>query len=328
MNTYFRIRILNLSSMHEDILTTMSIDFGATGVAEALAFSQPDLTFDARVAKQRSHDIDVFFPEKPSEKFFEEVKKLDQYISWQVFEETHKDWLEEWKKGFVPFALTQKTWIVPSWLDVPLEAPQAIRIDPGMAFGTGTHATTKMAAHFIEKYAQKYPEKVKDQNFLDVGTGTAVLAMLARLGGFEKVKGIDIDPEAQRVSAENVKLNSLDEIVITTELLEEVREKYDVVMANIIDGVLVHLRHDLIRVMKPGAQLFVTGILLEREQYFFEGFIEAMKLKVVRRLEHHCENDYNTDKSHVYLRAYIGLRPTKLKSGFFNLGAGREFLSA
>ena len=284
-NTYFRIRLQGLSEMNEDIITTMSIDYGATGVAEALAYSQPDLTFDPRILKQRDHEIDVFFPEKPTDEYFQELKKLDQKISYQVFEEKHKDWLEEWKKGFVPFALTPKVWIVPSWLEVPKEAPQSIRIDPGMAFGTGTHATTQMAAYFVEKYCLKNPEKVTSMNFLDVGTGTAVLAMLARLGGFQKVKGIDIDPEAQRVSKENIILNKMPEIEITSELLEEVKEKYDVVMANIIDGVLIHLKNDLLKALKPDGQLFVTGILVEREAYFFESFIEAAKLKVVRRLE-------------------------------------------
>lgn len=284
-NTYFRVRVQNLSSINEDVLTTLSIDYGATGVAEALAFSQPDLTFDPRILKQRAHEIDIFFPQKPTEDYFQEVKKLDEKISWQVFEEKHQDWLEEWKKGFVPFALTSKVWIVPSWLEVPREAPQAIRIDPGMAFGTGTHATTQMAAYFVEKYSQKNSEKIKSKSFLDVGTGTAVLAMLARLSGFQKAKGIDIDPEAQRVSKENIKLNGITDIEVTSELLEEVHEKYDVVMANIIDGVLINLRPDLLRALKPDGQLFVTGILVERESLFFEKFIEASNLKVVRRVE-------------------------------------------
>lgn len=284
-NTYFRVRVQNLSSINEDVLTTLSIDHGATGVAEALVFSQPDLTFDPRILKQRAHEVDVFFPQRPTEDYFQKIKKLDKKISWQVFEEKHQDWLEEWKKGFVPFALTPKVWIVPSWLEVPREAPQAIRIDPGMAFGTGTHATTQMAAYFVEKYSQKNPEKVKSMSFLDVGTGTAVLAMLARLSGFQKAKGIDIDPEAQRVSKENIKLNGITGIEVTSELLEEVHEKYDVVMANIIDGVLINLRPELLRVLKPDGQLFVTGILVERESLFFEKFIEVSQLKVARRVE-------------------------------------------
>ena len=283
--TYFRIRIQNLTSMNEDILTTLSIDYGATGVSEALAYTQHDLAYEPRVLKQRAHEIDVFFPVQPVEDYFQEIKKLDDRISWQIFEEKHQDWLEEWKKGFVPFALTQNVWVVPSWLDIPQEAPHAIRIDPGMAFGTGTHATTQMAAYFVEKFSQKNPDKVKSMSFLDVGTGTAILAMMARLSGFQKIKGIDIDSEAHRVSRENTKLNNMTDIEITAELLEEVREKYDVVMANIVDGVLINLRLDLLNVLKPGGQIFVTGILLEREPLFFEKFVEASNLKVVRRLE-------------------------------------------
>jgi ribosomal protein L11 methyltransferase len=284
-NTYFRVRIQNLSTVNEDILATLSIDFGASGVAEALAYVQPDLTFDPKILNKKSHEIDVFFPESPRPEYFEAIRNLDGTISWQVFEEKNQDWLEEWKKGFIPFALTSSVWIVPSWLEVPAQAPRAIRIDPGMAFGTGTHATTQMAAYFVEKYGLKNSEKVKGQAFLDVGTGTAVLAMLARLSGFQKVKGIDIDPEAQRVSRENVKLNQMPEIEITSDLLEEVRDQFDVVMANIIDGVLINLRTDLLRVLKPQGQLFVTGILVEREALFFEKFIEPSRLKVVRRLE-------------------------------------------
>lgn len=285
MNPYFRVRFMNLSVIHEDVLTTLSIDHGATGVSEALEFTQPDLTFDPRITKRRSHDVDVYFLEKPSQEFFDEVKKLDSGIQWQVFEEQHKDWLEEWKKGFVPFALTPKVWIVPSWLEKPAEAPQQIRIDPGMAFGTGTHATTKMAAHFVAKFAEKNQDRVADLSFIDVGTGTAILAILARLSGFQKIKGIDIDPEARRVSKDNLAINNIENVEITDQLLEEVREQYDVVMANIIDGVLIQLQPDLLRILKPGGQLFVTGILVERESHFFEKFIESKNLRVVRRIE-------------------------------------------
>ncbi|MFN8792426.1 MAG: 50S ribosomal protein L11 methyltransferase [Bdellovibrionales bacterium] len=285
MNPYFRVRFLNLSVIHEDVLTTLSIDHGATGVSEALEFTQPDLTFDPRITKRRAHDIDVYFLERPSETFFEEVRRLDPNIRWQIFEEQHKDWLEEWKKGFVPFPLTPKVWVVPSWLEKPAEAPEQIRIDPGMAFGTGTHATTKMAAHLIAKFVEKNQKTSVDLNLLDVGTGTAILAILARIYGIGRVKGIDIDAEARRVSRDNVKLNQATEIEITDQLLEDVREKFDLVMANIIDGVLLQLQADLLRVLKPGGHLFVTGVLLERESLFFEKFIEAQKLRVVRRLE-------------------------------------------
>ncbi|MFN8845373.1 MAG: 50S ribosomal protein L11 methyltransferase [Bdellovibrionales bacterium] len=285
MTTYFRVRFHNLSEIHEDILTTLSLDFGASGVSEALEFSQPDLTFEPKVVKKRAHDVDVFFDQKPALEFFDRVRELDSRITWSQFEEEHQDWLEEWKKGFKAFALTNHVWIVPSWLEKPAEASMEIRIDPGMAFGTGTHATTQMAAHLLSKFADKNQNSLAELNLLDVGTGTGILAMLARLSGFGSVKAIDVDPESRRVSQDNIRLNHLDKIEVTEQLLEEVREKYDVVVANIIDGVLIQLKFDLLKVLKANGNLFVSGILVEREAHFFENFIEALNLKVQRRLE-------------------------------------------
>jgi ribosomal protein L11 methyltransferase len=120
---------------------------------------------------------------------------------------------------------------------------------------------------------------------LDVGTGTAVLAMMAHLEGVGKVVGIEIDPEARRVAKENVLRNELLDVEISDALLEEVRETFDFVVANIIDGVLIRIKNDLLRVLKPGGQIFLTGILTERDNLFFEKFIETSPLQVIRRLE-------------------------------------------
>jgi ribosomal protein L11 methyltransferase len=284
MSSYFRVRLIKVPGNLEDILTTVSFECGASGVSEALAYTQPDLTYDPDLVPVKFHDLDVYFPEKPAPSFFEQVQKYDPRIRWEVLEEENKDWLAEWKKGFEPFNLVGPYWVVPSWLPSPVEKTETLLIDPGMAFGTGTHATTKMASAFLFKVAKELPEK-EEMALLDVGTGTAILAMLAARLGFGLVAGIEIDPEARRVARENVRLNGLDEIDVRDQLIEEIDETFDVVIANIIDGVLIKLRSDLIRVLNPGGHLFLTGILLEREEHFIENFIEDSGLKVVRRLE-------------------------------------------
>ncbi|MBS1970054.1 MAG: 50S ribosomal protein L11 methyltransferase [Bdellovibrionales bacterium] len=283
--SYYRVRLSQVPTLLEDDVTQHSFEHGASGVTEALAYTQPDLTYDPDLVPVKSHDLDVFFLEKPAEDFFKGLSEIDQAIKWGIFEEEDKDWLEEWKKGFKPFQLVGPFWIVPSWLETPAECEQPIFIDPGMAFGTGTHATTKMASYFVHKLSEKYKKEIPDWTLLDVGTGTAILAMLAQKSGFGLVTGIEIDPEARRVAKENVKLNKLSQIEISDALLEEVRGEYDVVIANIIDGVLINIRKDLLRVLKPGGFLFLTGILTERDNLFFEKFIEASNLKVLRRLE-------------------------------------------
>jgi ribosomal protein L11 methyltransferase len=155
-----------------------------------------------------------------------------------------------------------------------------------MAFGTGTHATTKMMASFIAKMGQSDLFKnQKNMELIDVGTGTGILALLASHLGFSKITAIEIDPEARRVAEDNVLLNERMMIDISPALLEDVREHYDVVVANIIDGVLIKLKKDLLRVLKPGGHLLMTGILQERDNYFFENFLAGTNLKVLRRLE-------------------------------------------
>lgn len=268
----------------EDIITTHCFETGCSGVTEALAFSQPDLTYDPDIVHVRSHDMDVFFEEEPTSEFFEGLKQWIPGVQWTRFEEEHKDWLAEWKKGFVPFQLVGDYWIVPSWIEAPLEAKFPITIDPGMAFGTGTHATTKMAAYFVQKLATSVKLN-SESSLIDVGTGTAILAMLARKCGIQNVFGIEIDPEARRVARENIERNQLTDILITDDLLESVDSQFDFVVANIIDGVLIQLKNDLLRILKPGGHIFLTGILLDREEVFFKEFIEESPLKLIRRIE-------------------------------------------
>ncbi|MFP5518594.1 MAG: 50S ribosomal protein L11 methyltransferase [Bdellovibrionia bacterium] len=282
---YFRVRLSQVPSSCEDILTTYCFDHQATGVTEVLSFSQPDLTYDPHVIEKRFIEMDVFFEAQPAAAFIENLASISPQISHQTFEEEEKDWLEEWKKGFQAFKLVGPYWIVPSWIEKPEACEKPIYIDPGMAFGTGTHATTQMMAHFIHKLSQQHSAELANWALLDVGTGTAILAMLAQQSGFGIVTGIEIDPEARRTARENVKLNKLEVIDIPESQLEEIRDKYDVVVANIIDGVLLQLKKDLIRVVRPGGYLLLTGILTERDNLFFEKFIEESQLKVIRRLE-------------------------------------------
>jgi ribosomal protein L11 methyltransferase len=283
---YYRIRLTNIPRTQEDELSLIAFGCGALGVSEALSFTQPDLTYDPSLIPKRFLDIDVFFEQKPADDFYNKVRELNPLITSQTITEDQKDWLEEWKKGFVPFKLVGSVWVVPSWLEKPSEATSQVRIDPGMAFGTGTHATTKMASYFVHKLAQENQSTIKDWTVLDVGTGTAILAVLAERCGYGMITGIEIDPEARRKARENCVLNETKDVIISDKQLDEIHEQYDVVVANIIDGVLIKLRKDLIRTIKLNGHLFLTGILQERDNLFFEKFIEASpELKVVKRIQ-------------------------------------------
>lgn len=283
--TYFRIRLSNVSTPKEQEITNYCFEHKALGLSEVLSFTQPDLTYDPSLISRQLLELDVFFESKPSTDFFSGLQKVFPDVRCSTSEEENKDWLAEWKKGFVPFKLVGKTWVVPSWLEKPAEAEIEIKIDPGMAFGTGTHATTKMASYFIHKLASENSDLVNSWTMLDVGTGTAILAVLAEKLNYGLITGVEIDIEARRKARENCELNKMNNVEITDLQLDEIRDQYDVVVANIIDGVLIRLQTDLVKVTKTHGHLFLTGILQERDNLFFEKFIEKQPLKVIKRIQ-------------------------------------------
>ncbi len=283
--TYFRIRLSFVNRTQEQEITQFCFDHGALGLSEVLSFSQPDLTYDPSLISRRYLELDVFFEKSPTSDFFQKLTTNYTGIKHTSNEEETKDWLTEWKKGFVPFKLVGTTWVVPSWLEKPAEAQNEVKIDPGMAFGTGTHATTKMASYFIHKLSQEFSKEVPHWSLLDVGTGTAILAVLAERLNFGMITGVEIDVEARRKARENCTLNKTKNIEITELQLDEIRDQYQIVVANIIDGVLIRLQKDLLRVLKPSGHLFLTGILQERDNLFFEKFIEQNPLKVIKRIQ-------------------------------------------
>ena len=283
--TYFRVRLSHVPRVQEQEITTFCFSFQALGISEVLDFSQPDLTYDPSLIPRRLLELDIFFEAKPKAEFFSELLKINSQIIMLENEEETKDWLSEWKKGFNPFKLVGPVWVVPSWIEKPADVEIEIKIDPGMAFGTGTHATTKMASYFIHKLAIENKDLVPHWTVLDVGTGTAILAVLAEKMKYGYITGIEIDAEARRKARENCELNKTHNVDVSELQLDEIKDQYDVVVANIIDGVLIRLQKDLLRVLKPNGHLFLTGILQERDNLFFEKMIENNPLKVIKRIE-------------------------------------------
>ena len=282
--TYFRIKLKNLSSETEATVTKHCFQCGALGMSEALNFVQPSLVYDPKVLYSKHFGYDVYFNERPTGNFFDGLTQIAPNIAWEIAEEQTKDWLEEWKKGFKAFKLVDKFWVVPSWEPVPEECKAPIFIDPGMAFGTGTHATTQMASYLIVKYSKQQNDLSK-QSVLDVGTGTGILGILSRQQGFASVLGLEVDPEAIRVARENAAKNKISNFEVSGTSVEDIRETYDLVVANIIDGVLLKIQGALVKCMKTNGSMILTGVLKEHEAEFLTDFIENRNLKIEMRLE-------------------------------------------
>lgn len=282
-NKFFRLKVTQLSRESEDSFTNLCFEMGAEGVAEDLAFVQRDLCYEPDVVDTPIFDANVYFTSIPDENLLLQLQSRFPEAKFEMVSEENRDWMAEWKKGFKPFVFSGPFWIVPSWCEPPAEALQdpskILLMEPGMAFGTGTHETTRLAA----KYVIEEVERSKPQSLLDVGTGTGVLGLVAHRLGVPKVVGIDNDPEARRTARENLELNRAPEIQIPDANIEDIKETYDVVVANIIDGVLTLLCHELNRVLKPGGRMILSGVLVEREDKFYENFTRETGLRILDR---------------------------------------------
>ena len=183
------------------------------------------------------------------------VKPAD--ISWKLIAD--QDWSSNWKVHFKPFAITDGLIIAPTWEEYTAEVgEQVIVMDPGMAFGTGHHATTSLSLDFIRQILSKD----KEYRVLDVGTGTGILGMGAALFGATRVLGIDNDPEAVRAAAANVTLNKLNSVMeVSLEPLQQVDECFDLIVANIVHDVLITMNAAFNALLESGGDLVLSGIL-------------------------------------------------------------------
>ena len=175
----------------------------------------------------------------------------------------NEDWLDNWRQHFTITELTDNTLVVPTWEELPVsETRLGLRIYPGQGFGTGTHETTRLAAVFLE---QEFDRAVKPVSVLDVGTGSGILAILAAKRGAEQVLALDLDADALVNAQENCSHNRVSEqIVLTDTPLTQVTEKFPLIVANIIAPVLRQLAPELVRLLKPGGRLILSGILVEQ----------------------------------------------------------------
>jgi len=174
---------------------------------------------------------------------------------------TEQDWNANWKAFFKPLAITPTLIIKPSWEDyTPGSGEQVIELDPGMAFGTGHHASTRLALQLLEPIFQA--RQSAPPAFLDVGCGTGILAMAGALWGAATVVAIDNDPDAVFIARQNIAANHLaDHIAVSNTSPAALGSTFEVIVANITSDVLTLLAPELIRLLKPGGDLVLAGIL-------------------------------------------------------------------
>lgn len=191
--------------------------------------------------------------------------------SWEfVLEEKEtEDWSKKWKEQWDVTHVTDKIAVVPDWIEyAPKENEVIIKLEPGCAFGTGTHQTTQLCMKALEKY-MKSGDKVAD-----IGMGSGILGILAKKLGASYVYGCDNDETVIDVAKENAKKNSV-ECTFELGTANKINDKFDFVCANILHFVLAEIMPDLKHIMKQGAIMSLSGILDEKKQMVIEAYEQA-----------------------------------------------------
>ena len=199
-----------------------------------------------------------------------------------------EDWANSWKKYYKPIRIAHRLMVVPTWEEYePKEGDLILKMDPGMAFGTGTHETTRLCATLTEDYMKP------GARVLDVGTGSGILAIAASKLGAGEVMAYDIDPVAVRVAQENCDVNGCTNVSCgISDLLAGVDTKgglYDFVCANIVADIIVRMADDILRYMKPGGLLAVSGIIDTQAERVHAALTKGGLTHILTR----AENDWN-----------------------------------
>lgn len=266
----------------EEIVTNIMYDLGVTGLAiedpkDIIAFQQSEEDWDfidPGLIKQDYEEVIIkgYFPE--SEDLIDKIelirdsieknppgnlnKSLGEVTVTEVYE---KDWAEAWKKYYKPIKIGQKIIIKPTWENYEkAEDEIMVELDPGMAFGTGTHETTTMCIEALENYVEK------DDIVYDIGCGSGILSIVAAKLGAKKVIGVDLDELCTRVSKENIILNKVDDLIEIKQgnLLDVVHGKADIIVSNIIAEVIVDMIGSLKDYLKEGGIFIASGIIVPK----------------------------------------------------------------
>ena len=234
---------------------------------EAQEIAHIDLIDEELLQKDREHGLVHLYispEENPAEALaFLQERCAEENLACEFSRENcaEEDWINNWKKYFHPIPVGEKLLIRPTWEECPQpEGRTVLHLEPGLAFGTGTHETTRLCLELLERYLKP------GMTLLDVGCGSGILSVAGLLLGAQSAVGVDIDPLAVKTARENARLNGVEECFqgICGNLTEQVNGVYDLVVANIVADVILLLTKDIVRYCNPNTVYLMSGIIDSR----------------------------------------------------------------
>ena len=271
-------RVEDLSEALEalDALSVSLEDADAQTAHEQALFGEPGMP-PPKEGWQRSKVVALFAKEDDAKQAAVVLAAQDFFESCQLLSIAvvpDQDWVRLTQSQFAPVEITPEFWIVPTWHEPPAEAREIIRLDPGLAFGTGTHPTTRMCLKWIATHS------VKGQRVLDYGCGSGILAIGAAKFGASSIDAVDIDEAAVTATELNAQAN---DVILQAGLPDVVSGTYQTVLANILATPLKVLAPLLCQHVEAGGHLVLAGILERQEDELIQAYAPFLSLSVADR---------------------------------------------
>ncbi|MBA1260658.1 50S ribosomal protein L11 methyltransferase [Pseudomonas oryzihabitans] len=254
---------LALTPAQAETYEDLMLELGAVSVTFMDAEDQPIFEPDLGTTPlwSQTHLLALFEGDTDAAALEQRVQLLANGLVYEVERLEDQEWERSWMDNFQPMRFGQRLWIVPSWHEAPEPEAVNLLLDPGLAFGTGTHPTTSLCLQWLDG------EPVQGLQVLDFGCGSGILAIAALLLGAEHAVGTDIDVQALEASRENANRNGIDPARFPLYLPVDLPgEPADVVVANILAGPLVGLAEQITRLTRIGGRLALSGILAEQAE--------------------------------------------------------------
>ncbi|NBI12204.1 50S ribosomal protein L11 methyltransferase [[Haemophilus] felis] len=208
---------------------------------------------------------------------------LDEHSAYKIEQIEDKDWEREWMDNFHPMQFGRRLWICPSWREVPEPDAVNVMLDPGLAFGTGTHPTTALCLEWLDSL------DLQGKTLIDFGCGSGILAIAALKLGAKSAIGIDIDPQAILASRNNAEQNGVaDRLQLFLSQDKPTNLQADVVVANILAGPLKELAPIISQLVKPNGVLGLSGILSTQAKLVCDAYVGSFILEPVEEREEWC----------------------------------------